>query len=768
MDFIKRIEQLVESNEFEKALDEISRLPETQKQHPDILNMLGQISSFGGLPEEASSFFLQALKSQPNNADYLYNAAYSAFQQKNYAQALGWIEKCEQQPELTWLDEASALKSQIQSGMHERGKRKVLMIAYYFPPLAGSGVFRSLKLAKYLPNYQWSPTVISAAKPPKGWNFSDDSLLGEVPSDIKMQQIEDPLGGCENIDIQMEHIQKILFFLSTVLWGDSEAMDLISDLRKDNKTLPNLLIFPDRSLWWAQKVAQHIEQNINLQEFDLIYTTSGPCCSHLVGCFLKKKYNLPWVADFRDEWINYPYGPDPDIFGNPYHRLLYHLEKRVVASANHTVCVSDQIRQNYIGTYKVTPSRISTITNGYDEEDFRHIQTKKEKNDRFTIIYSGIIYSKYRDISPLLSALRELISEGKIRKDLLRFNLIGNPKKSNDALQRLSDKFDLKDVLRFYGYTAHRETLQFCMDADLLFCMIGNTDKCRGYHSGKLFDYLRCGHPILAFAPHYGEAEFLLKQTGHGICLLDSEKDKIKEVIFGEYTAWRQSTERSFLQADNLYFYERSHQARIFADIFSRCITEKEEIGADVYDELYLTGGAGKSYHKNYKQSVYYGTWKQILSYFTFLNRDISIIDIGCGAGQFANMLFDQGFCQYKGLDFSEKAISIAKKMNPEFADRFMVGDAFHSTIFDTDYELVILFEILEHLSGDLELLEKIKPGKKVLFSVPNFPDRNHVRYFSSIEQVTARYGKIVNILDAKAVELNRSLTLYYIAGIKR
>ncbi|WP_434133571.1 glycosyltransferase [Sporomusa sphaeroides] len=766
MDYIERIEQLVISKEYDQALDLIDQLEDEQKRHPCISNIVGVICTYGKMYEKADSFFLQALKGQPDNVEFLYNAAYSAFRQQNYAQALGWIEKCEQQENATFLEEIQELKNQISTGFHERGVRNVLMIAYYFPPLSGSGVFRSLKLAKYLPENQWQPTIISADKPQIGWNFADGSLLQEVPETIRVHRLPDLLSGHQQeVNLNVDDANKLLEFLSIVFWGDQIAVPLIHQLSKQNETLSNLLTFPDSTLWWAYQAVQHIEQNMDLQEFDVLYTTSGPCAAHLVGYYLKKKYNIPWVADFRDEWINNPYS-DFDLENNPFHKLLYCLEKRIMTNASHTITISDYAKQNYINTYGIKQHQVTSITNGYDEEDFVQIMQKTEPNDRFTIVYGGLIYTKHRDISPLLHALHELVEERKIDETKFFFRIIGVEPGDSDLAEKALI-YGLEKNIEALGYRAHRETLQFCTDADLLFCMIGSENKFQGCYTGKIFDYLRCGQPILAFAPYQGAVDLMLSQTGHGICVLETENEKIKEVILEQYRHWQESKTRSYLSNDNIFLYERRFLAKAFTDIFTHCLNQKTEISADTYDSIYLKGGSGQTYHKHYTESVYYNSWKQAMSYLTFLSRDISIVDVGCGVGQFANMLFEQGFTNYHGIDFAENAIAIAKQANPKFQDKFMVDDAFKSSIFELDYDLVILFEILEHLNEDLILLERIKPGKKVLFSVPNFPDENHVRYFTSIERVINRYRKSIKILDTKTVNLNNSLCLYYVAGIK-
>lgn len=121
--------------------------------------------------------------------------------------------------------------------------------------------------------------------------------------------------------------------------------------------------------------------------------------------------------------------------------------------------------------------------------------------------------------------------------------------------------------------------------------------------------------------------------------------------------------------------------------------------------------------------------------------KDIPIYEIGCGSGQFANMLFDNGYLSYTGIDFSRQAIELAKKANSEYANRFICGDAFECLSKYTDKEgLFVLFEVLEHMKKDVELLDMLPPGSKVVFSVPDFKSFNHIRTFASGEEIQSRY----------------------------
>ena len=141
------------------------------------------------------------------------------------------------------------------------------------------------------------------------------------------------------------------------------------------------------------------------------------------------------------------------------------------------------------------------------------------------------------------------------------------------------------------------------------------------------------------------------------------------------------------------------------------------------------------------------------------------IIDIGCGPGQFANLLFDNGYTDYRGIDFSEEAIINAKNRNVGYEELLSVENAYETNLFSTNYNTVILFEILEHVEGDLDILNRIKNGSNVLFSVPNFYSKGHLRLFQNKDEVISRYRDIVDILNVEEFILENDNVIFLVQG---
>jgi 2-polyprenyl-3-methyl-5-hydroxy-6-metoxy-1,4-benzoquinol methylase len=179
------------------------------------------------------------------------------------------------------------------------------------------------------------------------------------------------------------------------------------------------------------------------------------------------------------------------------------------------------------------------------------------------------------------------------------------------------------------------------------------------------------------------------------------------------------------------------------------------EMDETYYDEKFTNF---KDFQNHYKDSWYYVHWTQIIKYLRGFNQP-KILEIGCGTGQLAHYLNDEGYLNYSGFDFSSKAIEIAK----ERVDlNFFLGNALDEASFKVDYDLIICTEVLEHIENDIIVLQNIINGKDIIFSVPNFDEKSHVRWFTSERQIKKRYYKYIDIKD-----ITRIGNIFIVLGIK-
>jgi 2-polyprenyl-3-methyl-5-hydroxy-6-metoxy-1,4-benzoquinol methylase len=144
-------------------------------------------------------------------------------------------------------------------------------------------------------------------------------------------------------------------------------------------------------------------------------------------------------------------------------------------------------------------------------------------------------------------------------------------------------------------------------------------------------------------------------------------------------------------------------------------------------------------YDVHYTKTAYYSLWCVIVDRLR-QQRAARVLEVGCGTGQFAEMLYDEGIASYLGFDFSEVAVRLAKKRVPQYM--FLVADALNTDIFKSyQCDAIVCTEVLEHIEDDLRVVARFPSGCRCLCTVPNFPYVSHVRHFDNANAVAERYS---------------------------
>jgi 2-polyprenyl-3-methyl-5-hydroxy-6-metoxy-1,4-benzoquinol methylase len=191
-------------------------------------------------------------------------------------------------------------------------------------------------------------------------------------------------------------------------------------------------------------------------------------------------------------------------------------------------------------------------------------------------------------------------------------------------------------------------------------------------------------------------------------------------------------------------------------------LRRKEEASAEWYDE-HFRGRAHLDYTLPFSETFYYPMWEELVH--QALPASL-ILEIGCGTGQLAEMLRERGAAGYIGFDLSPAGIEIARERQPELD--FRVGDARATPLLDeVPYDLVVCTEVLEHIKDDLLVVGRIRPGARLLATVPDYDSESHVRFFSSAEEVRKRYAHLLDPLRVRERRMSERARLFLIDGVR-
>ncbi|MEZ4907332.1 MAG: glycosyltransferase family 4 protein [Saprospiraceae bacterium] len=427
--------------------------------------------------------------------------------------------------------------------------KKVLIITYYWPPSGGAGVQRWVKLSKYLAELNLEIHVLTVDEKYASYTSSDKSLIKDINPKVIVHKTKSfeilklygkiagknkvPSAGFSNVNV------------------NSKKQKLINFIRSN-------FFIPDPRKGWNKYAYQEAKKIIATYNIETIITSSPPHSTQLIGYKLKMKYNIKWIADFRDPWT--------DIY---YYNILNHsrisdfinknYERKVLEKSDNIITVSNSIGELFNQkSPKIQKNKIHIIPNGFDYEDFK--DRKINKSDKFIITYTGTMSSLYEP-QIIFQAISELINENKIKNLLIQF--IGSI--SNDILSYIK-KLNLKEYLVLLDTVPHDEIIDFQLNSTLLLLVIPNVQNSNGILTGKIFEYLATNNPILCLGPENGDAAEIIEQCNAGKTFNRNQINDIKEYLVTEYQSFISS--KTIDQNENINLYNRELQAlKIFKEI---------------------------------------------------------------------------------------------------------------------------------------------------------------------------------------------------------
>ena len=360
--------------------------------------------------------------------------------------------------------------------------KRLLMVAYHFPPLRGSsGIQRTLKFAKYLPDFGWEPIVLTAH--PRAYEQTGDDQLEDIPPAV--------------------HVCR------------SFALDTARHL-SIGKRYPGFLARPDRWKLWQLGAVPAGLRLVRKFAPHVLWSTYPIATAHAIGSTLHRVTGLPWVADFRDPMAQEGYPEDPAQW-----KSFERIEKRTVSSARYCVFTTAGAANLYRDRYPERRASMMVIENGYDEELFAAIEQPAPRSRAGTrvLLHSGIVYPSERDPTRLLAALRSFKDSARLGAHdvVIRFRAPVH----EELIRSLATKFGVEDMVDIASPLPYRKALQEMTVVDGLLVM--QAANCNQQIPAKLYEYLRAGRPILGLADPAGDTAEALRSAGvrHIVALED-------------------------------------------------------------------------------------------------------------------------------------------------------------------------------------------------------------------------------------------------------
>jgi len=401
--------------------------------------------------------------------------------------------------------------------------RRVLFIVYYFPPSGGAGVQRGLKFLRYLPDFGWEATVLTV---PSGAGFPvrDESLLAEIPDRVTVRRTRCPE----------------LYDLYRVLSGRRKEADIETasqsagergPLRRVLRGLRATLFIPDGRMLWRPFAVRAGRGLLRSAPHDLIFSSGPPFTGHLIARSLHRWSGKPWVADYRDPWTQATFYPRRPAWARA---IDLRLEAACVREAAATVVVGEGMAEEFRRRYpELAPERFVVIPNGFDEADFAAVPYRHP--EEFRITHAGSLFLG-RIPHAFFTVLKERMATDADFAARLRLCFAG--RLDRDARRLLqSPPFDR--VSELPGYLEHPESVALLRKSRLLLLSTGTDAQARSMVTGKVYEYLASGVPILALAPPDGDAARLIAAGGAGWTLAPDDQEGIRNRLQAIWDAER-------------------------------------------------------------------------------------------------------------------------------------------------------------------------------------------------------------------------------------
>ncbi len=282
--------------------------------------------------------------------------------------------------------------------------------------------------------------------------------------------------------------------------------------------------------WDLYKAA---EEYLGEEKVDCIIATGEPFILFRYAYLLNRKFDIPWIADYRDGWtLNYNVSIANPVKRFIYHKVIQPKEKRFLQTASLILTVSKSLSIDLKGLHN---RQVDILPNGYDDEAILKLTSgEKKRKPFFSLAYSGTLYP-YQRLETFLSAFKKFVHQRSLSPYDVQVNFYGTSHYPDNGERVLSYDTALRPYLNVTSRMPYRELLQNLSENHI--CLVFANENIDG-SAAKIFDYLALRKPTLVSVNDHGTLEELIQETRGGVlCESESEVEAALYQYYDEYLA---------------------------------------------------------------------------------------------------------------------------------------------------------------------------------------------------------------------------------------
>ena len=380
-------------------------------------------------------------------------------------------------------------------------KPHILFISYYFPPMGGGGVQRSLKFLKYW-NYQKYQVSILTVKP--SYSYAEDpSLEDEIPRTLSVHR-----------SATVDPFRFLFLFKKFIPHSIRSKGGGINEGGQSLRRFSNFFLLPDSRIPWLPLALRRLGRIHRSHPVDLIVATMPPFTAGMIALYANRLWKIPFLLDFRDAWTQNLYLP---TVSSLHQSIQEKLEYRTLQGAAGYIFVNPVLREYYQKKYQfLNDEDTRVIRNGYDVDDF-DIRGFRERNDSQTKIKIGImgtIYSQGNAPLTLLKAFSQLMEKEPKLAQNLRLIFVG---KWTRGFYSTVASLNIHTQVEFIPYCPHKKALGLAKEWDVLaLALHSGIEGSEMVTPGRIYEYLYLKKPVLAMCPLNSDLAYLIKESDAG------------------------------------------------------------------------------------------------------------------------------------------------------------------------------------------------------------------------------------------------------------